>query len=272
MRRRTRSLGLNKVNRFWVLHRKLLLRFAGALLCVFAVAFVFQARGGIANAVWTASGVLSGEFSQVGFGISEISITGQAVTGERQILSALELDERTSTITFDANAARERLLALPAVSDATVRKVYPGQVIVNITENVPIARWRIDGKTYVIDAAGKTIGNALDVDDGLPLVIGAGAADDATIIVRALQRYSAIAAGLVAVSRIGDRRWDLIYRSGLRVQLPESGVAQALAALDGFQKEYSLLDRDLSLIDLRVQGSLAVRLINHDENSAGLLE
>jgi cell division protein FtsQ len=64
------------------------------------------------------------------------------------------------------------------------------------------------------------------------------------------------------LSRIADRRWDLIYRNGMRVQLPEMGVAQAFAALDDYQKQYALLDRDLSLIDLRVSGTLVVRLVN----------
>jgi len=260
---------LNKINRFWVLHRKLLLRGIGALLCALLITLVFQTRGGIANVVLTVSGVLSGEFSQVGFGISEISITGQSMTAERQVLSALDLNERTSTLTFDASAARERLLALPAIAEATVRKIYPGQVIVNLTESAPVARWRINGQTFVIDAAGKPIAGAIGVDEHLPLVIGAGAADDATVIVRALERYQAIGAGLVAVSRIADRRWDLIYQSGLRVQLPENGVAQALTALEGLQTDYSLLDRDLSLIDLRVNGTLAVRLVQHEEDGAG---
>lgn len=266
-RRRVNLPALNKINRYWVLHRKILLRGIGALVCALLITVAFQSRGGIAHTLLTVSGVLSGEFSQIGFGISEISITGQVVTGERQVLSALALDERTSTITFDANAARERLLALPAIFDATVRKIYPGQVIVSLTENAPVARWRVDGQTFVIDAAGKPIAGAIGVDEDLPLVIGAGAGDDATVIVRALERYPAIGAGLVAVSRIADRRWDLIYQSGLRVQLPENGVAQALTALDGFQRDYLLLDRDLSLIDLRVNDTLAVRLVQHDDSA-----
>ena len=51
-------------------------------------------------------------------------------------------------------------------------------------------------------------------------------------MIHALDQYPALTEDLAALSRIGDRRWDLIFYSGLRVQLPENGVAQALAQLD----------------------------------------
>ena len=63
-----------------------------------------------------------------------------------------------------------------------------------------------------------------------------------------------------ALSRVGDRRWDLIFYSGLRVQLPESGVAQALVQLDQYQADDQLLDRDVTVIDLRVPGMLSLKL------------
>ena len=63
----------------------------------------------------------------------------------------------------------------------------------------------------------------------------------------------------MALSRIADRRWDLIYRNGLRVQLPESGVAQALDRLDIYQAQYALLDRDVTQIDLRVPGIVTLK-------------
>lgn len=250
---------LAHANRFWVLHRQLLLRAIAGLACALLIAVTFQARGGIAQAMTTLSIVMQGEFAEAGLGVSEITISGQALTRERDIVLALGVDERTSILNFDAEAARQRLLELPAIAEASVRKVYPNEVIITLSEKQPVARWRIDGVTFVIDAAGDQIGDAQAVDAHLPLVIGDGAADDAVVITRALQLYPDIATGLAALSRIADRRWDLIYESGLRVQLPETGVAQALLALDGYQKDHQLLERDLRQIDLRVNGVLAVR-------------
>ncbi|MCY1562655.1 Cell division protein FtsQ [compost metagenome] len=78
-------------------------------------------------------------------------------------------------------------------------------------------------------------------------------------MIRALSHVPQLQNGLVALSRIADRRWDMIYDTGLRIQLPEHGVAQALVKLAGYQSQYQLLDRDVSVIDLRVDSLVAVR-------------
>src|SRR5690606_5212522 len=85
-----------------------------------------------------------------------------------------------------------------------------------------------------------------------------GAANDAMVMIRAMDRYEPLKSHLAALSRIGDRRWDLIYDTGLRVQLPEQGVAQALDRLNTYQRDYALLDRDVTLIDMRVPEMVAV--------------
>ena len=91
------------------------------------------------------------------------------------------------------------------------------------------------------------------------------AADDALVMIRALQQYPHLQDGLVALSRIADRRWDLIYDTGLRVQLPELGVAQALKRLDYYQTDFQLLDRDVTQVDLRVASIVAVRPTKTEE-------
>ena len=145
------------------------------------------------------------------------------------------------------------------MESATVRKVYPNKVIVSIVERVPVVRWRVGDTTWLIDERGRKIGTDIASYTDLPLVIGEGAADDAVAMVRVLDRHPDLKDGLAALSRIGDRRWDLIYRNGLRVQLPESGVAQALDHLEMYERDYALLDRDVTLVDLRVSGFLTLK-------------
>ena len=43
------------------------------------------------------------------------------------------------------------------------------------------------------------------------------------------------------------------------MQLPEQGVAQALSRLEMYQRDHALLDRDVTLIDLRVPGVVSVK-------------
>ncbi len=257
-----------RAQRSWVLHRLLIVRIGVALGLALFLTVAFQARGGIAQLAQTTGDILAGRFAQAGFGIEEIAITGQSMARESEIARALGINSNTNIFNFDAEAARARIVEIPAVADASVRKIYPSRLVVEIEEVVPVARWRVDGVTFVIDGAGVQISDAGPADDNLPLVIGDGAADDALVMIRALERFPALSDGLIALSRIADRRWDMIYETGLRVQLPESGLGKALMQLDRAQQQDRLLERDLVLIDMRVAGMLALRPAK-DEDSDG---
>ena len=249
----------NNFGRAWVLHRKGMMRFV-AVAAVLAVAtVVYQLREPIVFGAGVLGEVAQGRFVEAGFAIGEISITGQTLTGEQSVFDALGIEPHTSTVSFDVEAARQRIAELPSVETVSVRKTYPGDIIVEITEKVPVARWRVDGITFVVDGAGEQIGEDRGAYGELPLVVGDGANDDAMVMIRALDQYPGLNAGLMALSRIADRRWDMIYETGLRVQLPERGVASALSHLQSYQEQYQLLDRDLTVIDLRVANLVAVR-------------
>lgn len=242
-----------------VLHGGAMRRGAMIGLAIAAAIGLYQVHEPIGNAVATLAVVAQGEFAEAGLAIGQISISGQTLTSEQAIFDALGIPPNTSTLAFDVEAARQRLAQLPAVDAVSVRKTYPGDVEVVITEKVPVARWKVDGITFVIDGQGEQIGEDRGAYGDLPLVIGDGAADDALVMIRALDSFPQLQNDLIALSRIADRRWDMIYASGLRVQLPEQGVAQALRRLINYQAEYQLLDRDITVIDLRVESVVAVR-------------
>ena len=250
---------LVRANHMWVLHKQRIVQVFGAMLALLALTGLISAREVIWEGGVTVFRFVQGEFAAVGFGIKSIEITGQRLTADADIVTLLTVGTGNSTLTFDAQKAQARLEWLRAVKSATVRKVYPNRILVSIVEKEPVARWRIGNTTWLIDERGEKIGTDIASYTELPLVIGHAAADDAVPMIRLLGRHEQLADGLAALSRIGDRRWDLIYRNGLRVQLPETGVAQALDRLDGYQQDYALLDRDVTEIDLRVSGLVTLK-------------
>jgi cell division protein FtsQ len=256
---RTSRNVLVKAGHVWVLHRTAIVRSFCIVLALLLAIGAWEARSVIGAAGTALYRFVQGEFAEVGFGIDAIEISGQTLTADEDIITLLTVGTGNSTLTFDAQKAQARLEWLRAVESATVRKVYPNKVIVSIVERVPVVRWRVGDTTWLIDARGKKIGTDVASYTDLPLVIGQGAADDAVAMVRVFDRHPDLKDELAALSRIGDRRWDLIYRNGLRVQLPESGVAQALDRLEMYQRDYALLDRDVTLIDLRVPGFLTLK-------------
>ncbi len=243
----------------WVLHRRLALRGIAAVLVLIAIAGLYQARDALAVAVTTVTRMVQGEFAAAGFGVTEIEVSGQKLTRDEDIATMLAFASSSSTLTFDPALAMARLRWLRAVDSVTVRKIYPNKIVVEIVEKEPVLRWKIGAATYLVDAAGTPIARDTGGYTDLPLVVGDGANDDALIMVNSLGRHELLRKDLAAISRIGDRRWDLIYYTGLRVQLPELGVAQALDRLESYQRDYALLDRDVTLIDMRVEGVLALK-------------
>jgi cell division protein FtsQ len=258
----------NNFGRAWVLHRIAILRGLTAAALLVGGVGIYELREPIGVGASALAELAQGRFAAAGLAIGEIRLSGQTLTSEQDIFDALGIEPHTSTVSFDVEAARQRIADLPAVETATVRKTYPGDVIVNITEKVPVARWRVDGITFVVDSAGEQIGEDRGAYTDLPLVVGDGANDDAMVMIRALDQYPRLKEGLVALSRIADRRWDMIYETGLRVQLPELGVARALRNLDSYQTNFQLLDRDVTLIDLRIDTLVAVRPTKTDEELA----
>ncbi|WP_143145684.1 cell division protein FtsQ/DivIB [Devosia enhydra] len=242
----------------WVLHRRALkLAMAGVVVLAAGVG-LYEARDHISTGLASATDLVQGRFASAGFGINAIEISGQRLTRERDIFALLTMGNGNSTLTYDVDKARMRLEWLQAVESASVRKVYPDRLEVAIVEREPVARWRVAGVTYLVDVQGRRIGTTDGAFGELPLVIGSGAADDAQVMIRALAQHPDLKAGIAALSRISDRRWDLIFQTGLRVQLPEQGVAQALVQLAQYQRDYRLLDRDVTVIDLRVPGLVAL--------------
>ncbi|GHA15858.1 cell division protein FtsQ [Devosia pacifica] len=254
-----------RATRAWILHRHHIVRALLVAVALVLIASAYQFRHDIGLAAGSVGELAHTELARAGFGIERIQISGQTLTQETDVLSALAVGPGISMLSYDVAGARERIAELPAVDGVTIRKDYPNGLEVELVEKLPVARWRVDGVTFVVDGKGNQIGVDKGAYGELPLVIGDGAADDAIVMIRALQRYPDLTEDVVALSRIADRRWDLLYETGLRVQLPELGVAQALDRLEGYQRDYQLIDRDVTIIDLRVPHLVALRPAKHEE-------
>lgn len=152
-------------------------------------------------------GVLTAE---AGFGISEVHLNGARRTPPQAVLTTLGFHLGQSIFGADIHDARDRLLGLEWIKTADVRRRYPDEITVNVTEKQPFALWRdAQGRIWVIERSG-----ALITDNGyqeflkLPHFIGTGAPEAAAEIVDALPGYRAIKARLKGLQRVGERRWN----------------------------------------------------------------
>ena len=209
-------------------------------------------------------GVESG-MAQAGFAIADIGIAGAERTSSADVYAALGVERGRSILTVNASDARARLLDLPWVSDAEVRRDLPGVLSIRLIEKRPFALWRNGKSVVVIERSGVVITDADTGEfDTLPVFAGIGAPEAAAAFLDAVRPYRAVFARLQTIQRMGERRWDLLLAGGVTVKLPEEGWESQLTELESLIVEKAILERDIEMIDLRYPDNYVFKLHNGD--------
>jgi cell division protein FtsQ len=193
--------------------------------------------------------------------VSDVRVSGNREVSDIDVLQVLSLDGWTSLIGLGADAVRERVVALPWVESATVRKVYPATLEIALIEKQPFAIWQHDGELTLVERSGAPIVPfTSERFAALPLVVGEGAAARANGIVDLVAGHPALAERVRGYVRIADRRWDIRLDNGVVLKLPEAGEAAALDWLMTVDEADALLSRDIASVDLRLSDRLVVQL------------
>jgi cell division protein FtsQ len=197
----------------------------------------------------------------IGFGIRKVTISGISELDQTEVLQVAGLDSRGALPFFDVGAARERLLSVPLVKSATVRKLYPDELEIAVTEREPFALWQNHGEVFVVAADGTVIDRLNDPRfNRLPLVVGEGAAGRAKAFTKLMEAAPELRSRVRAGMLVGQRRWTLKLDTGLEVRLPEENAAQAVTRFAALVRDQKLLDRDILAVDMRYPDRVVLRL------------
>ena len=196
-----------------------------------------------------------------GFRIVSVALAGQHHISREDVLAAAGVTDTTSLLFLDVEQTRERLKSNPWIADATVLKLYPGELQIGIREREAFALWQKNGQVSVIADDGTVLEPYVAPRlIELPLVVGRGAETRAKEFLALLDRYPDLRASVRATVLVGERRWNLRLKNGIDVRLPETDIAPALERLVALDKEKTLTTRDIVAIDLRLPDRVTVRL------------
>jgi cell division protein FtsQ len=199
--------------------------------------------------------------NSAGFRITAVAINGRKQLTQDEVLGIGGVNGRSSLLFLDAAAVREKLKANPWIGEATVLKLYPGQLQIDIVERSAFALWQQDGRLSVISDDGAVLEPYVSWRFvSLPLVVGKGADIRARDFLSLLARYPQVRVATKAAILVGERRWNLRLKDGLDIRLPENDVGNALAALSKLDKEDRLFSRDIVAVDMRLPDRLVVQL------------
>jgi cell division protein FtsQ len=195
-----------------------------------------------------------------GFGISEVALVGQHEVSRTEILALAGITARSSLLLLDAGQARARLLTDPWIEQATVLKLYPGRLRIEIKERKAFALWQKNDRISLIAADGTILEPYVPAGFAtLPLVVGLGAERESPDLLAMVARYPALAQQVEASVLVAQRRWNLHLKNGVEVLLPENDPERALAILSELDRAKKLLSRDIVLVDLRLSDRVVVR-------------
>ena len=227
-----------------------------------AAAGIGAVRGGQYQAFVASHGAIEDIVARhLGFGLDVVTISGVTHLDEPRILSLAGITPKNSLPFFDVADAKKRLESDPLVKQASVRKLYPNQIVIDIVERTPYAVWQKDGELGAVGVDGGPID---DVRDGryigLPFVVGDGAnlrVREFTALLASLEELRPrVEAGVL----VGERRWNLKLKSGIDVKLPESDPQAAIATLLRLERQSRVLERDILAVDLRTPDRTFIRL------------
>jgi cell division protein FtsQ len=222
--------------------------------------------GLLAAAAWAGvPGMLGGALSEgagrAGLRVEQIDIIGLKRM-DRETVYALALQDQQSRAIFSVDLAqvRQNLLRYGWVADARVSRRLPDTLVIAVTEREPAAVWQDNGQLTLIDANGVLLApvDPVNVPD-LPLVIGPGADRQEGAYTRLMAAAPALKRQVRAAAWVGNRRWDLTFRTGETLALPEEGAPAALQRFARLHEAEPLLGRGWKRFDLRDPSRLVAR-------------
>lgn len=196
----------------------------------------------------------------LGFVVDQVDIVGEGRLREQDVRLALNVEPGDFLFDMDVKSAQARIEALSWVERAIVRRLWPDRIVVQIIERRPFALWQNHGQIKLVDSSGIVIADVEAAQyAGLPLVVGETAPEQMHILQDMLKSYPIVAARVDTIVQLPNGRWDIHVNNGaMRIKLPSKNMTAALRRLSDLQTTQRVLDREISMIDLRLADRLTL--------------
>ncbi|RMD90969.1 MAG: FtsQ-type POTRA domain-containing protein [Alphaproteobacteria bacterium] len=231
-----------------------------------ATAAVFLLSGGAPQVAADGAAPPARIDASLGLVVQRVEIEGRENTPPEALDAAIGDPQGRAVTDIDLAAVRQRLEHISWVRRAQVARQLPDRLVIRIEERRPFALWQRQGRLHLVDREGVVL---TDEDLArwrtLPLIVGDDAPGAAPTLLETLAQVPTIASEVEAAIRVAGRRWNLRLESGVLVKLPEDeqpgwGLREAVRRLAELARQERLLERSVTVIDLRLADRLVLRL------------
>jgi len=197
-----------------------------------------------------------------GFEVNSVDVRGTKHLNELKVYDQV-LGERNRAMTqVDLAALRAKVMTLSWVEDARVSRQLPDRIVVDIVERTPHAVLRKPDRLVLIDATGHELEPIAEGKaKGMLMISGPGAQAEVEGLDKLLDAAPALRPQVAAAEWVGNRRWNLTFKTGQVLALPQGDddSAKALiefARLDGVNR---LLGGKVVAFDMRTPDRIYMR-------------
>ncbi|MCW1402406.1 FtsQ-type POTRA domain-containing protein [Novosphingobium sp. MW5] len=248
-----------------VLHRMFLL----AILAVAAIAVVVIARlAGVPELIGRQFAIAAGD---VGFSVNKVEVRGVKHLNELKIYERVDAAMGRPMPEVDVDQIRSELVQINWIEDARVSRQLPDRLVIDVVERKPHAVLRKPDKLVLIDATGHELEPiSPDRAKGKLVVFGPGSAKQVEALTALLGAAPALKPQVAEAEWVGNRRWNVAFKTGQILALPEgekesANALMTFARLDGVNR---LLGGKVAVFDMRTEGRIYFRVPDRAADAA----
>jgi cell division protein FtsQ len=245
--------------------------------------FMIIILGGAAVLAWVAASAaglpsfaglqLAQVASDAGFEVRHVDVRGVQNLNELKVYErALAQQDRAMPL-VDLESLRQDLLGLSWVKDARVSRQLPDTLVIDIVEREPHAVLRKADRFVLIDETGHELETvARGRAQGKLIVSGLGAGQQVVALSKLLEAAPGLKPRVQEAEWIGNRRWNVTFKTGQVLALPEgdresAGALVSFARLDGTNR---LLGGKVTIFDMRAGDRIYLRIPGREAEAAAL--
>lgn len=206
---------------------------------------------------------ISQSAANAGFEVRHVRVSGVERMNEDRVYERVVSQRNEPMPDVDVITIREELLELPWVKDARVSRQLPGTLAIDIVERVPHAVLQRPDHLVLVDVEGNELEpiNRTDIGDRL-VISGLGAVRQVKQLDNLLEAAPAISPQVRAAEWVGNRRWNLTFKSNQVLALPqgEDEAATALVSFARLDGQNRLIGGEVTTFDMRAPPRIYMRI------------
>ncbi len=230
---------------------------------------ILAAAAAAAWAIASASGLtalagtrLAYAAADAGYEVERVEVHGVERMNQLKVYERVLGQQDRAMPLVDLHALRASLMELSWVEDARVSRQLPDTIVVDIVERQPHAALRRGDRLVLIDHTGHELEPVSEAEArGLLRISGPGAQAQVEALSRLLDAAPALKPQVTEAEWVGNRRWNLTYKTGQVLALPQGAKRSAEALMEFARSDglYRLLGGKAVAFDMRNAPRIYIR-------------